>query len=503
MAGELLASKIVVIEEEPRIRALPGLPTAVLGAVGFTERGPLNTPKTVTGFSEFESIFGRLTSGKELPTAIRMFFLNGGSQAIVVRAGSGGATATVNVLDSVPATTLVATAAGPGTWANYSSPTGLRVLIKAASSGDATEFNLEVEQDNVVVEQFPNLTRTTTASNYAVTVVNKGSNLVTLAAGAGTGRPANANLSLAGGTAVTESAATIEVAGLAAFDTVNPTILIAPDSSATSTHNALITYAETTRNREMWAILDPPSGQTASGAVTAFTAVSPTSEQSAAYWPRIVIPNPSTRAFGTVDRITIVPSGAISGMVARNDANTLEGPWRQPAGVEDGRLFGIIDVETTDVLKEAQRDLVFPKRINPITFLSGYGFFVDGARNLKGDGNFPSAGERRGVSFVEKTLKSGLQFARHKNNTRELRDTVNRIIRAFLIEQMRRGAFASREPAKAFFVDTSDALNTASVIAQGKLIVRVGMATNKPAEFIVIRIAQDTRAIDEELLARS
>jgi hypothetical protein len=64
-----------------------------------------------------------------------------------------------------------------------------------------------------------------------------------------------------------------------------------------------------------------------------------------------------------------------------------------------------------------------------------------------------------------------------------------------------RDAFRSREPAKAFFVDVSETLNTPTVVFAGKLIARVGLATNKPAEFIVLRISQDTRALEAELAA--
>ncbi len=82
-----------------------------------------------------------------------------------------------------------------------------------------------------------------------------------------------------------------------------------------------------------------------------------------------------------------------------------------------------------------------------------------------------------------------------------LRAQVRRTITAFLLAQMNNGAFRSREPAKAFFVDVSDQLNTPSVIFAGKLIARVGLATNKPAEFVIIRISQDTRALEVELAA--
>ena len=52
-------------------------------------------------------------------------------------------------------------------------------------------------------------------------------------------------------------------------------------------------------------------------------------------------------------------------------------------------------------------------------------------------------------------------------------------------------------------VDVSDTLNPPSVVMAGQLIIRVGLATNKPAEFIILRIAADTRALDAELAAAS
>ena len=126
---------------------------------------------------------------------------------------------------------------------------------------------------------------------------------------------------------------------------------------------------------------------------------------------------------------------------------------------------------------------------------------IDGARTLKGDGNFPTVAERRGVIFIEQSLKIGLLFAKHQNNNEKLRSTVRRTILAFLFIQMRNEAFQSQDPTKAFFVDVSESLNTPTVVFAGQLIARIGLATNKPAEFIVLRISQDTRALEEELAA--
>lgn len=71
----------------------------------------------------------------------------------------------------------------------------------------------------------------------------------------------------------------------------------------------------------------------------------------------------------------------------------------------------------------------------------------------------------------------------------------------FLLAQMNNGAFRTKTPSTAFFVDVSEQLNTPTVIFAGKLIARVGLATNKPAEFIILRISQDTRALEAELAA--
>lgn len=109
--------------------------------------------------------------------------------------------------------------------------------------------------------------------------------------------------------------------------------------------------------------------------------------------------------------------------------------------------------------------------------------------------------ERRGAIFIEQSVKSGLQFARHQNNNESLRETVSRTVTAFLLLQMKDGAFRTNNPNTAFFVDFGEALNPPSVQFAGRLIGRIGIATNKPAEYIILRFSQDTRALEEELAA--
>ncbi len=71
----------------------------------------------------------------------------------------------------------------------------------------------------------------------------------------------------------------------------------------------------------------------------------------------------------------------------------------------------------------------------------------------------------------------------------------------FLLAHMSHGETRGGDHDKAFFVDASDTLNTPTVIFAGKIIARVGLAMTKPAEFIILRLSRDTRALEAELAA--
>ncbi len=289
--------------------------------------------------------------------------------------------------------------------------------------------------------------------------------------------------------------------GLHALDQVQDlTLLLVPGRATPAVHNAMVRYAEVDRDGAVFPILDPPANQGATDIVayvSTTAALENLSEFGAIYWPRVKVLNPQKSVFGSAEQIVVPPSGIIAGVYSRTDSARPGGIYDPPAGIDAGRMFGVLGFETDEVLEERKRDLVYPHRINPLTTGPGLPRYIDGSRTLKGEGNFPYIAERRGVIFIERSLKQGLSFSRHRNNTEGLRAQVRRTTTAFLLAQMNNGAFRSREPAKAFFVDMS--LNTADVIFAGQLIVRIGLATNKPAEFVILRISQDTRALEMTL----
>lgn len=392
------------------------------------------------------------------------------------------------------------------------------VEITAATSGNADEFNLRVLEAGVLAEVFPNVTMDDTAANYVESVVNAtigGSVLITVtdldaATSAPNDRPANQTVTMTGGddglTGLVDNdfiGSSVALNGLRSFDQIDGIrILIVPGRATSAVHNAMITYCEITRDKSMFAVLDPPEGQTASQIVTyvkTTAALKELSEFGAIYWPRILVDNPDTTIFGNVTTVVAPPSGAIAGMFARTDASQDGGVYEAPAGIEIGRLVTCRGVETTEVNDERKRDIVFPELINPITAIRGKTRHVDGARTLKSIGNFPTIGERRGVIYIETTLKDGLEFAKHRKIKSKTRKQLERTATVFLVVQTNNDAFASDKPSEAFFVDFGDALNPPSVAFQRKIVGKVGLATAKPAEFIIIRISQDTRALEAEL----
>jgi phage tail sheath protein FI len=469
---------------------------AVAGVTVANDGGKVRITRNTTGVGSTVQVVAASTADDEL----------GLDNA--VHAGSSGS----------PVPTIQVSGKYDGTYAH-----SLKIQVADASSGNGGEFNLLVLKSGVLVELFPNLSMDDAAENYVETVVNSatsGSKLVQvvdLDAGISVSgdRPANAvSAFLSGGNDGLVGLADADFVGasgssgktgLRALDLVQDlSLLIVPGRATAAVHNAMLTYAETTRDKAVFAVLDPPAAQTATGIVSyveTTAALLNASEHGAIYWPRVNVLNPAKSVFGNADQITVPPSGHIAGVYARVDASRPGGVYIPPAGIENGVLSGVVGFETDEVLEEAKRDLVFPKRINPLTTFPGAPRHIDGARTLKSNGNFPTVAERRGVIFIEQSIKAGLQFARHQNNNEALRETVARTVEAFLLVQLNQGAFRTNDPDTAFFVDFGEGLNPPSVQFAGQLIGRIGLATNKPAEYIILRFSQDTRALEEELAA--
>jgi hypothetical protein len=166
MSNQLLASKVVIGEEPPKLRAVPILPTSVALFVGVTEKGPVGEATQVASLAEYVKIFGGYTANGDVTLAVNGFFLNGGTNAWIVRvvhytdvttpATKTSLAATLTLVDRAavtPLATLKVDGKYDGTYAH-----SLKPLIEAPTSGNADEFNFStVNSAGVKMETFPNL----------------------------------------------------------------------------------------------------------------------------------------------------------------------------------------------------------------------------------------------------------------------------------------------------------------------------------------------------------
>ena len=80
----------VYIQEIPSgVRTIAGVSTSVALFIGRAKNGPLNEPKRILSYTDFERTFSSADGGSELATAVRLFFQNGGAECWVVRIAKG------------------------------------------------------------------------------------------------------------------------------------------------------------------------------------------------------------------------------------------------------------------------------------------------------------------------------------------------------------------------------------------------------------------------------
>lgn len=428
--------------------------------------------------------------------------------------------AVANGTTGTPVNVLTLFGKTEGTYAN-----SLVGRISNAASGNSSEFDLRIIKGNTVLEFFLNVTMGAYSGSslpsdtrYAPLVVNDssiGSNLLSIEDELAIGtalqrRPANGDYLLTGGddglTGLVDNdfiGDEVGQNGMRAFDDNNEISLLSIPGRATSAvHNAMITYCDVTRRGNIFPVLDPPTGMDEDQIITYVTSTAglkDSSEYGAIYYPELKILNPNKAVFGNVETINIPPSGPVLGMFARKDDLQPGGVYLQPANITLGVLRGVLGTVNVKTKDEKVRDKLYPQNINPIWMDRGVPCHVDGCANLKRTGNFQSIGERRGVIFIKRSLESGLSFAKHINNTADNRKKVERSVNAFLLQQMKLDAFASKDPTKAFSVDMGPAINPPSEQLARRMNIRIGLATAKPAEFVNLIFSQDQRLILEEV----
>ena len=206
----------------------------------------------------------------------------------------------------------------------------------------------------------------------------------------------------------------------------------------------------------------------------------------AIYYPWQVIPD----RFGEPgDILKIPPSGHVAGIYARTDIN--RGVWKAPANEV---VQGILGFETA--LTKGEQDILNPINVNCFRDFrtANRGLRLWGARTLSSDPEWKYINVRRLFLFIEQSLDNGLQYAVFEPNAEPLWATVKQSISGFLTTIWRAGGLEGTSEEEAYFVNVGyNVTMTQTDIDNGRLIVEVGIAPVKPAEFVIIRIEQKTR----------
>jgi hypothetical protein len=257
-------------------------------------------------------------------------------------------------------------------------------------------------------------------------------------------------------------------------------------------------------------IMDPPILDVADGSVGASNTnwvgdflgsstgdsganIAPQSPNGALYFPYLQADNPvtglPTNAAG--NPFTLPPSGYVAGIFAATDSS--RGVWKAPAGLAT-TLLDTTGVVPSGVMTDTRQGVLNSIGVNCIRSFPGAGTVVFGARTLVSANTayqqWMYVPVRRTALFIEQTLKANLTWAIFEPNDTPLWVAIRQSISGFMLSLFNQGAFAGETPSDAFQVKCDSTTTTPADQALGIVNIVVAFAPLRPAEFVVVKIAQ-------------
>ena len=195
----------------------------------------------------------------------------------------------------------------------------------------------------------------------------------------------------------------------------------------------------------------------------------------------------TTKAALAAVTVTLPPSAAVAGIYASVDRD--RGVWKAPANVGITSVIGPVVKITNEVQENLNVDPTSGKSINAIRAFAGKGTLVWGARTLLGnDDEWRYVPVRRLFSLIEESSRKATAFAVFEPNDLTTWLKVKGMIESFLYGLWEQGALAGSTPDAAYFVNVGlGKTMTAEDVLRGRMIVEIGAAAVRPAEFIILR----------------
>jgi uncharacterized protein len=527
----------VYVEEIPSgVRTITGVATSITAFIGAAAKGPVNRPVTINNYGDYERKFGGLVLSSTMSYAVRDFYLNGGSQAIIVRLASNDAAHASVSLDTDDAD-LVIQANSPGKWGNQlavaidheiADPTAAPSSPPSAGRFfNLTIFQKDSEGQYLIAEEHLKVSLHDTDTRYLPKVLQQNSTLVEVpetSPGSGTWSvnqafpdttavtpPTSPPSPLDGAlipepltsgddgsqlTAAEYQGSRLDQTGLYAFLQVDlfNLLCIPPVTRTGDMENSVYQQALTLCNdKRAILIVDPPmswgtiasqAAERAKNGLGGLGLTGSAARNAAIYFPRVQQPDPLKD--NQMD--TFVPCGIIAGAIARND--TARGVWKSPAGIDVG-LNGISGLQVN--LSNPENGMLNPLGINCLRNLRGIGRVIWGARTIRGANiladEYKYLAVRRTLLFLQESLDRGLQWVVFEPNDEPLWAQIRLNVGAFMHGLYRQGAFQGKKK-DAYFVKCDSETTTPTDINSGIVNIVVGFAPLKPAEFVIIKFQQ-------------
>ncbi|HEY7397595.1 MAG TPA: phage tail sheath C-terminal domain-containing protein [Gaiellaceae bacterium] len=526
----------VYIEELPSAsHSVTPAPTSVTVFVGFTNPfwklpdgsdPPFGQAYELFSFADYESAFGGFFSSPYLPDyvgqAVFQFFENGGSHAYVVSLKAADYFAgdpPASTGTGVDAPTAALSDGTNGFELTALQPVGVASQTPAGLKMTATVSNLTTTQGTTHDTADITITYGSTVETYRRVVITDvvarmtGSRLVSVADLTSTALTTYDSLAATsvplgyttdpaqGDLAIDLTKFGDAFAANAPLDKVTIfNLMLLPGITDPAVLAEALAYCE---EKRAFFIMDPPAIAVAdeaakhiTGAPTGAAAIAdvlsgsdppPLSQNGALYFPYLRTTDPVTLAPSTSP-----PSGFVAGIFAREDVN--RGVWKSPAGLET-TILGTTGVVPWGVTTDGQNGVLYnaPNFVNVIRSFPGMGTVVFGARTLVSANpafeQWRYVAVRRMALFIEQSLYSSLKWAIFEPNDTPLWNALSAEVTAFMLGLYRQGAFQGSAD-KAFKVQCDSTTTSQDDIDQGVVNIVVSFAPLKPAEFVVVKIAQ-------------
>jgi hypothetical protein len=293
-------------------------------------------------------------------------------------------------------------------------------------------------------------------------------------------------------------------AALRKFESIDEVALIAaPGITGRANWGKLVDHCNTTDDR--FAILDSEEvvGRDDEFDVTKLNygevlseSMPDRSKNAAFYFPHIQVIDPAKqlmdrdpmRGVDVMDRgkLFVPPSGHVAGVYARVDEQ--RGVHKAPA---NEALFGALN--TKYYISKRHQELLNPQGVNCIRNING-NITVYGGRTVGGykNGEWKYVNVRRVMLFLKESIDEGTQWVVFEPNDPSLWAKIRLNVSAFLTRVWKSGALFGLSPEQAFYVKCDEETNPPEVRDVGQVVVEVGVAIVRPAEFVIFRVTQWT-----------